>query len=1243
MSKHVFKTKKLTIDGKKIRQVVVSMGKSSKKTILVLDNFFGLDEETPQNTFANLCYEVCSTLKSGHTFVYSETTGLDGTGVRNLIEKVEPDGIMFASSVPFNRVGLDTLQYFQHVRKFDGVPAILTTPFSKWTGSGGFEKGEAGKNLIGFNLKDLLAVTEGKNPYTPITKDDLKYPIRFIKTREQFDKFINKLESKKLVCIDTEAANLNKIVNTVFTIQFGFRTKKGIETYILPWKHKDFTWDKSDFIHVKKTLKSYFMKTKAELLFHFAPYDVGQLCVILDLPFFPADTYDTVAGNFAMDENHKYLDNMFNIDGNKYSPYSLSHIEAKFGIFRPDDILGKDDRKNMSRFTLEEVGTYGAFDVVSPILIRERQIEMATSKYIGYKSVDAYKKLVIHQLGIMVKTFAFLHNTGIHIDQDNANKLVKKDSVFNTVIEKIKKDLLATKNGKRANEILLKKQGMTSAGGMFSSTKAEIFSLTKPAHLRTLFFEVMKLKPIRTGKNGDPSTDKAFQKAYKHLEEVKLFGQFNKVKTLKSNFADSIIKLAKSDPDFINDGRLRPFFGFVKVLPGRISVNRPNCVTPDSLVLTKRGNIRIDNVVVGDEVWTHSQRWRNVLETFNRGESDCLKITFSNGESIRCSYNHYLLTSNGWKKSKRLRIGEELGCIERLGEEQEKYKAGTTFVPPGIQSDEREDREVFGCKLSKHNSHSKEQYAGERVSSKKEASVRTIENRRQESTEGKVRETLEEFQGGLRRSTWLPNSCSVGKRQTEESVRSSGRDGKGSWVRNTTEHFRCSSHRQEHSTQQAEQFSVDDEKCSLSIPLERRPDIRRGTVWVTQIEKVGEMAVWDIAVEEDMSYYSAGVVQHNSQNIPTRSDKDFELHKDLVKSIKSNFSVTFGRIMLGSDFSAHEVRVSGIIAKDPEIGNAFRKANEAIRKYRLTPLHLIEKAAEVLAREGDIHIINVKFFFKKDVDKKHVLRDQIKAIVFGVLYGKMAKALARELGITVDEAQSLIDVMFEKWSNLKSWIDNVHETGKATCMIHYPNNRIRHLWAYLHDDIWVHHAMDRRGVNSPVQGFASDIGIASVYCYKDWVYRNITRKGKILDSKHTNIVHDAQYSDNLYEHMPFVTYLTEHSMSTLPMNYFKKKFDYELSIPLSYGMEFGRKWSALNEWNFRPEVLLDMFRDEGKNLEKSGKQIDKVIQDTKYMLKIRNKELERDPYTMLVNSNTIDRVFTDLNMFNMEIKHDLII
>ena len=88
---------------------------------------------------------------------------------------------------------------------------------------------------------------------------------------------------------------------------------------------------------------------------------------------------------------------------------------------------------------------------------------------------------------------------------------------------------------------------------------------------------------------------------------------------------------------------------------------------------------------------------------------------------------------------------------------------------------------------------------------------------------------------------------------------------------------------------------------------------------ITKIEKIGVYPVWDIAVEEDMSYYSAGVVSHNSQNIPSRSDDDIIGHKELVKGIKASFSVEDGRLMLGSDFSAHEVRMSGVISKDEAV------------------------------------------------------------------------------------------------------------------------------------------------------------------------------------------------------------------------------------------------------------------------------------------------------------------------------------
>lgn len=946
MAKPELDFKKLIVQGKRVRRLTVTFPKAKRK-ILILDNYFGLERDIPQNTFVNLCYEVCAAMKRSHTFVYVETAPLTAVDIRYLIKKIEPDAIVYGDLNPFRKMGLGVLEYFAFLRENEGIPSILTTDFRKWTAGEGFEKGEAGKNLIGFNLKHLLTAARGHNPFKPVTKKDLTFTVRIIRTLKQAKKFFDILEEQNIVCIDVEGAGLNRIVNTLFTVQFGlYNNKGGIDTYVLPWKQKDHTWSPKELRIIGSRFRKWLLRTKAELVFHYAPYDIGQIMVALEMDFFPPNVYDTIGGQFALDENHKFLDKMYQLTDKGYSPYSLDHMEPGYGIFRPKDILAKEDRKNMSRFSLEEIAEYGAWDVVTPLLIRERQIEQSTDKFIGYAKKEHYKKVTVHQLGVMVKVFAMLMNTGIYIDLENANKLVKKDSVFTTMINDIKKKVLETKNGQKANRILLKKKGINPTGGMFSSTKAEIFSLTKPDHLRTLFFDVMKLEGLKQGKSGEFSTDKSFQKAYKHLEEVKLFGHFNKVKTLKSNFADGLVKLSKTDPDFINDGRLRPMFGFTKVLPGRISVNQPN-----------------------------------------------------------------------------------------------------------------------------------------------------------------------------------------------------------------------------------------------------------------------------------------------SQNIPNRSDKEFEAHKDLVKSIKKNFSVRFGRIMMGSDFSAHEVRVAGIITKDPEIRRVFLTANNAIRKYRLAHESTLEAAAKVLAKEGDIHIQNVLFFFKKEVDKSHVLRDQIKQVVFGVLYGKMAKALAKDLGIEPNEAQALIDILFDKWGIMSEWIDQTHEEGKTTYMVKYPNYRIRHLWAYINDDVWVHHAMDRRSVNSPIQGVASDIGIAAVYCYKQWVFKNITQRGFLLDCYHTNIVHDAQYSDNLYEHMPLAVYLTEHSMSTLPQNYYRKKFNFDISIPLSYGLEFGPNWSALNEWNFRPETLQDMLRDEGKRLDKKPKQIDQVIEDTKYILKIRTKELKKNPYRMLINKDTVGSLFEDLHMF----------
>ena len=66
---------------------------------------------------------------------------------------------------------------------------------------------------------------------------------------------------------------------------------------------------------------------------------------------------------------------------------------------------------------------------------------------------------------------------------------------------------------------------------------------------------------------------------------------------------------------------------------------------------------------------------------------------------------------------------------------------------------------------------------------------------------------------------------------------------------------------------------------------------------------------------------------------------------------------------------------------------------------RIAVISAILKTDDIAIRirkDGDLHIANVKRFFNKIVDKSHPLRDAVKAVVFGVIYGKGARTLGND-------------------------------------------------------------------------------------------------------------------------------------------------------------------------------------------------------------------------------------------------------
>ena len=123
----------------------------------------------------------------------------------------------------------------------------------------------------------------------------------------------------------------------------------------------------------------------------------------------------------------------------------------------------------------------------------------------------------------------------------------------------------------------------------------------------------------------------------------------------------------------------------------------------------------------------------------------------------------------------------------------------------------------------------------------------------------------------------------------------------------------------------------------------------------------------------------------NLQNIPARGK--------LAKIIKAMFRAPKGHLLIRFDYSAHEVRMWSVAARDRVLADVFRKGQTLRKAWIKNPT---QENMDAIKKEGDAHILNVLRFFKKLVDKNHPLRDAVKAVVFGVLYGKSARSLGED-------------------------------------------------------------------------------------------------------------------------------------------------------------------------------------------------------------------------------------------------------
>jgi DNA polymerase I len=181
----------------------------------------------------------------------------------------------------------------------------------------------------------------------------------------------------------------------------------------------------------------------------------------------------------------------------------------------------------------------------------------------------------------------------------------------------------------------------------------------------------------------------------------------------------------------------------------------------------------------------------------------------------------------------------------------------------------------------------------------------------------------------------------------------------------------------------------------------------------------------------------------NLQNIPIRTE--------VGREIRRAFVAEPGHVLISADYSQIELRVLAHLSGDGALVTAFQRGD-------------------------DIHDQTaLKVFGANSGLSRHELRRRSKIINYALLYGKQAFTLARDIGVSRQEAQAFIDAYFAGFPAVRKFIDGLLENARQTGVVKTMFGRRRLVPDVNSRNFQLRGEAERRAVNFPIQGTAADI------------------------------------------------------------------------------------------------------------------------------------------------------------------------
>ncbi|WP_241737593.1 DNA polymerase I [Neptunicella marina] len=193
----------------------------------------------------------------------------------------------------------------------------------------------------------------------------------------------------------------------------------------------------------------------------------------------------------------------------------------------------------------------------------------------------------------------------------------------------------------------------------------------------------------------------------------------------------------------------------------------------------------------------------------------------------------------------------------------------------------------------------------------------------------------------------------------------------------------------------------------------------------------------------------------NLQNIPIRTEEG--------RKVRQAFIAEKGYKIVAADYSQIELRIMAHLSADKGLLDAF-------------------------AHGKDIHKSTAAEVFGVSLDE--VTSDQrrsAKAINFGLIYGMSAFGLAKQLHIPRNEAQKYMDLYFERYPGVLTYMDTTREFAKEYGFVETVFGRRLYLSEINSRNGAARKGAERAAINAPMQGTASDIIKKAMLKVAEWI------------------------------------------------------------------------------------------------------------------------------------------------------------